>query len=106
MNFMAISVGLSSITTGDIVSLIIAFVLGLLVGYLVKNLVKVGIVVLAIIIILVAIGAISPSTIQHGLMDLGLYASKADDYASKYISLLPYNSIAFIIGFVIGLVKG
>ncbi|AWR95206.1 hypothetical protein DFR85_11960 [Acidianus brierleyi] len=103
---MVSSVGLSSITTSDVVSLIVAFVLGLLVGYLVKNIVKVGIVILAIIIILVAIGAISPSSIQHGLMDLGVYATKAEDYASKYVSLLPYNSIAFIIGFVIGLVKG
>lgn len=106
MNIMAVDVTLSSITTSDVISLIIAFILGLLVGFLVKNLIKVGIIVLAIIIILVAIGAISPATIQHGLMDLGVYATKAEDYSSKYVSLLPYNSIAFIIGFVIGLVKG
>ncbi|BDC19420.1 hypothetical protein [Acidianus sp. HS-5] len=94
------------ISTTDVVSLVIAFVLGLLVGILIKKIFQIGIVILAIIIILVAIGAVSPSTIEHGLITLGQEASKAESEASSYIKLLPYNSIVFIIGLVIGLIKG
>ncbi len=94
------------ISTTDILSLVIAFVLGLLIGILIKKIFQIGIIILAIIIILIAIGAISPSTVEHGLIALGQEASKAESEASAYIKLLPYNSIAFIIGLVIGLIKG
>jgi hypothetical protein len=94
------------IPTTDVLSLVIAFVLGLLVGILIKKIFQIGIIILAIIIILIAIGVISPSTVEHGLITLGQQASKADSEVSSYIRLLPYNSIAFIIGLVIGLIKG
>ena len=94
------------ISTTDVLSLVIAFVLGLLVGILIKKIFQIGIIILAIIIILVAIGAISPSTIEHDLIILGQEASKAESEVSSYIGFLPYNSIAFIIGLVIGLIKG
>ncbi|MCY0884162.1 MAG: hypothetical protein OWQ50_10530 [Acidianus infernus] len=94
------------ISTTDVLSLVIAFVLGLLVGILIKKIFQIGIIILAIIIILIAIGVISPSTVEHGLIILGQQASKAGSEVSSYIRLLPYNSIAFIIGLVIGLIKG
>ncbi|WP_187152660.1 hypothetical protein [Acidianus manzaensis] len=99
-------IDLSSITSTDIISIIVSFVLGLLIGLLIRKVIQVGLIILAIIIILIAIGAISPSTVEHALITLGQEASKAQGEASTYIKLLPYNTITFIIGFVIGLVKG
>lgn len=94
------------ITLTDVVSVIIAFVLGLLVGLLIKKVIQIGLIVLAIVIILIAIGLISPSTIEHALMTLGQEASTAKSEMSTYLNLLPYNSIFFIIGFIIGIIKG
>ncbi len=96
----------TSITTTEIISLVVAFVIGLLVGYIVKNAVKIGIAILAIIIVLIAVGALSPSTVEHALVALGQKLAQAEGEVNSYLGYLPYNSIAFIIGFVIGLVKG
>lgn len=94
------------ISTSEILSLAIAFVLGLLIGLLIKKIFQIGIIILAIVIILIAIGAISPSTVEQGLIALGQQASVVKSEVLSYIELLPYNSIAFIIGLIIGLVKG
>ncbi|MEW9492084.1 MAG: hypothetical protein TQ35_0007800 [Candidatus Aramenus sulfurataquae] len=103
---MSFDLSISSLTTADVISLIVAFVIGLLVGYIVKNAVKIGLAILAIIIILIAIGALSPTTVEHTLVVLGQKLTQAEGEVNSYINLLPYNSIAFIIGFVIGLIKG
>ncbi|EWG06825.1 MAG: hypothetical protein ASUL_07624 [Candidatus Aramenus sulfurataquae] len=103
---MSFDLSISSLTTVDVISLIVAFVIGLLVGYIVKNAVKIGLAILAIIIILIVIGALSPTTVEHALVALGRKLTQAEGEVNGYINLLPYNSIAFIIGFVIGLIKG
>ena len=94
------------ITESQIISLVVAFILGLLIGLLIKKIIQIGLIILAIIIILIAIGTLSPSTVIHGLESLGVYASEAESFVGKELSILPYNSIAFIIGLVIGLIKG
>lgn len=97
---------LTDLTSGSIISLIVAFVLGLLIGFLIKKIVQIGIILLAIIVILIAIGVLSPSTVQNVLIHLGQSASQVEGKVTAYLNLLPYNSIVFIIGLVIGLVKG
>lgn len=94
------------ITESEIISMIVAFILGLLIGLLIKKIIQIGLIIIAIIIILIAIGALSPSTVIHGLESLGVYASSAESFVKSEISILPYNSILFIIGLIIGLVKG
>ena len=94
------------ITETQIISLVVTFILGLLIGLLIKKIIQVGLIILAIIIILIAIGALSPSTVIHGLEGLGVYASKAESFVKGELSILPYNSIVFIIGLIIGLIKG
>lgn len=94
------------ITLTDIASILISFILGLLVGLLIRKAIQIGLIILAIVIILIVIGAISPSTIENALIALGQEASKAQGELSTYLKLLPYNSIFFIIGFIIGIIKG
>ncbi|BFH73891.1 hypothetical protein SJAV_18350 [Sulfurisphaera javensis] len=94
------------ITESQIISMIVAFILGLLIGLLIKKVIQVGLIILAIVIILIAIGALSPSTVIHGLESLGTYAKSAESFVQGELSILPYNSILFIIGLVIGLIKG
>ncbi|MEM1626729.1 MAG: hypothetical protein QXV69_05535 [Sulfolobaceae archaeon] len=94
------------IPLSEIIYLIIAFVLGLLIGLLIKKIIQIGVILLAIVIILLAIGAISPSTIQNALTNIGVYISQAESLANTFKIYLPYNSIAFIIGLIIGLIRG
>ncbi|EZQ01906.1 hypothetical protein CM19_11800 [Candidatus Acidianus copahuensis] len=96
----------SSITTTDIISLIVAFVLGLLIGLLAKKLLSVALIIIAILIVLIAIGALSPTTVEHWLIILGQKVQSAEGDAQGFLKILPYNSIVFIIGFIIGLIKG
>lgn len=97
---------ISSISFGDITSFALAFILGLLVGVLVKRALQFALIVIAIIAILVFMGAISPATIEHWLMTLSQQASSMQSAVYSYFNLLPYNSVAFIIGLAIGLWKG
>lgn len=52
-----------------------------------------------------AIGALSPSTVAHWLQSAGQYVNTAVATADKLKIYIPYDSITFIIGLVIGLLK-
>jgi uncharacterized membrane protein (Fun14 family) len=94
------------IPTSEIAYALVSVLLGLLVGYLVKNIIKIGLTILAIIIILIAIGTISPHTVISGIETVTSYTPQIEEYVSQILTYLPYNSLLFIIGFVIGLWKG
>ena len=100
-------IALPPITKGEIVYAIVSFLLGLLIGYLVKNIIKIGIVLLAIVVLLILIGAISPHTVESFVESTASSAiPQAEHYVTEILTYIPYNSIIFIIGFIIGLVKG
>ncbi|MFP3198056.1 MAG: hypothetical protein RXQ78_06365 [Sulfolobaceae archaeon] len=95
------------VTKSEIVYLIIAFLLGLLIGFLIKNILKIGIVLLAIIILLIVIGVVSPNTVLSFIKTSVITITpEAERYATEALTYLPYNSIFFIIGLVVGLLKG
>lgn len=80
--------------------------LGLLIGLLIRKIITAGLIALAIIILLIATGYLSPTQVEQ--IGQSLLAN-----ASHYILMLeslrvyiPYNSVSFIIGLVIGLAKG
>jgi len=96
----------SNITEAEIVQLVISFLLGLLIGILIRKVLAVAIILLAIVVLLMVAGYVSPQQIEaflnSSLANLQSYAGGAQEI----VNFIPYNSIAFIIGFVIGLVKG
>lgn len=91
---------------GSIVSLVSSLIIGLLIGIIVKKAIQVGIILLILIVLLYAVGIIQPSTINNLISDIGIYGERAYRYASDIKSILPYTSLSFIIGFLIGLWKG
>ena len=100
------SSAVSSVPTSEEVALAVSFVLGLLIGFLIRKVIAVGLILLAIVILLVAAGYLSPTQVEHAVQNL---AANATNYVSTINSVrvyIPYNSIAFVIGFVIGLLKG
>jgi|ECHhosMinimDraft_1075155.scaffolds.fasta_scaffold00299_3 uncharacterized membrane protein (Fun14 family) len=94
------------LTGSQIVVLIATFILGLLIGILVRRIIGVALVLIAIVILLLALGYISPNTVESVLIQIGNSASQALSRASSIKAIIPYSSITFIIGFIIGIIKG
>ena len=94
------------LTLTQIVSILGLFVLGLLVGILIRRLLGVALVLLAIVILAIALGYLSPSTLVTLLHYAGYAMSTAYVKAKELIGAIPYSSLAFIIGLIIGLIKG
>ena len=91
------------LTLTQIVSILGLFILGLLVGVLIRKLLVVAAIILAIVILAVALGYVSPSTVISMFHSLGYTLSEAYSKAQQLIAAIPYSSLAFIIGLVIGL---
>ncbi|GAB6943510.1 hypothetical protein [Vulcanisaeta sp. JCM 14467] len=94
------------LTLTQIVSILGLFVLGLLVGILIRRLIGVALILLAIVILAIALGYLSPSTLVTLFHYAGYAMSAAYSKAQQFIGAIPYSSLAFIIGLVIGLIKG
>jgi uncharacterized membrane protein (Fun14 family) len=77
------------------------FIIGLLAGAVIKKAAKLLIVVVALIIVLVATGVLSLTF--TGLFDEAMkFLPKLYDVGSGWLNVLPYSSIAFLIGLALG----
>ncbi|MEZ0248007.1 MAG: hypothetical protein ABWJ97_01925 [Thermoproteus sp.] len=86
-----------------ILALVVPFIFGLLIGVLIRRLIGVALVLLAILLLAVAVGYISPSTAMDIIQSLGYTAYQAAEKLGILKSMIPYSSLTFIIGLVIGL---
>lgn len=88
-----------------IVPIVAAFIIGLLVGAIIKKVFNLMVLLVALIIVLVATGALSLSF--HDLFDKAMeILPKLYDAGSGWINVLPYTSVSFLLGLAIGLWKG
>jgi uncharacterized membrane protein (Fun14 family) len=84
-----------------LVPVVLPFIIGLLVGAIIKKGLKLMIVIVALIIVLIAAGVVS-------LTFSGLYAAamqflpKLYDLGHGWLNVLPYSSVAFLIGLALG----
>ncbi len=89
-----------------ITALIVPLVIGFLVGVIAKAAVRIGVAIAVIIIILIVLGFLTPGQVIQPLVQLvrsgPTLATKVDQIAGY----LPYASITFIVGFVVGFFKG
>lgn len=88
-----------------LVPVILPLVIGLLVGAIVKRTFQLLIAVVALIIVLVAIGAISLTFQDVYSKSLEILPNLIHTGRS-FFDILPYSSVAFLIGLAIGLWKG
>ncbi len=85
-----------------LVPVILPFIVGLLVGAVIKKALKLLILIVALVIVLVATGILS-------LTFSGLFAQamnflpKVYDLGHGWLNVLPYSSVAFLIGLALGL---
>jgi uncharacterized membrane protein (Fun14 family) len=88
-----------------LIPVILPFIIGLLIGVILKKGFKLLIVVVALIIVLVATGVVSLSF--TGLFDEAMkFLPKLYDVGLGWLNVLPYSSVAFLIGLALGLLFG
>ncbi|KUO40386.1 MAG: hypothetical protein APZ16_05950 [Candidatus Hadarchaeum yellowstonense] len=88
-----------------LVPIVASFIIGLLVGAIVKKAFNLMVLLVALIIVLVATGALSLSF--HDLFDRAMeILPKLYEAGSGWLNVLPYSSVAFLLGLAIGLWKG
>jgi uncharacterized membrane protein (Fun14 family) len=87
-----------------LVPIAVPFVIGLLVGAAVKHAMKLIFILIALVAVLVFTGVISLSF--SGLWSNAIKFLPQLFGAESALNLLPYTSIAFLVGLAIGLLKG
>ncbi|WP_052883173.1 hypothetical protein [Thermoproteus tenax] len=90
-------------TITEILALVVPFIFGLLIGVLIRRLIGVALVLFAILILAVALGYLSPSAAISILQSLGYTAYQAAEKLGVLKSMIPFSSLTFIIGLIIGL---
>jgi uncharacterized membrane protein (Fun14 family) len=84
-----------------LIPVVLPFIIGLLVGAIVKKGFKLLIAVVALIIVLVAIGILSWTF--TGLFDEAMkILPRLYDVGHGWLNVLPYSSVAFLIGVALG----
>ena len=84
-----------------LIPIVMPFIIGLLVGAVIKKAAKLLIVVAALIIVLIVTGVLSLTF--PGLFDEAMkFLPKLYDVGSGWLNVLPYSSITFLIGLVLG----
>jgi len=89
-----------------VVALLVPLVIGFLVGMIAKEALKIGVAIAAIILLLIVTGFITPNQVIQPLVQLVRSGPSLASKVSQIAGYLPYSSLTFIIGFVIGLFKG
>jgi uncharacterized membrane protein (Fun14 family) len=84
-----------------IIPVVLPFIIGLLVGAVIKRALKLIVLVAALIIILVATGILS-MTFSGLFAEAMKILPKLYDLGHGYLNVLPYTSVAFLIGAVLG----
>ena len=88
-----------------IVPVVASFIIGLLVGAIVKKAFNLLVLLIALVVVLVATGALSLTF--HDLFDKAMeILPKLYEAGSGWLNVLPYSSVTFLLGLAIGLWKG
>ncbi len=89
-----------------VVALLVPLILGFLVGIIVKSALKIGIAIAIIILVLIALGVLTPEQVLTPLLTLFRSGSSLVTKVRQVAGFLPYSSITFIIGLIIGFFRG
>ena len=84
-----------------LVPVILPFIIGLLVGAVIKRVLKLMVLVIALVIILIATGILS-LTFSGLFAEAMNFLPKLYDVGRGWLNVLPYSSLAFLIGLAIG----
>ena len=89
-----------------VVALIVPLVLGFIVGYIIKKVLAIGIAIAIMILLLIFLGFIAPDQVLTPI--LGAFRSDGAlvDWVRRVAGYLPYSSLGFIVGLIVGFLRG
>jgi hypothetical protein len=94
------------LNTTFVIAVLVPLVLGFIVGVVIRSMLKIGIALVAIVIILIAIGIVSPSQVIQPLIGLVRSGPALTSAVNRLAGYLPYSSLTFVIGLAVGLLRG
>ena len=94
------------LSTTFIVAAVVTLMIGFNVWVIIKSAFKIGIAIAIILLILIAVGIISPGQILQPLLSFYKSGPNLVAYAQRVAGYLPYSSLTFLIGLAIGFFKG
>lgn len=101
-----LAIGLPSLSAGFLGSILLPLVIGFLIGMLAKKLLSIALILIAILVLLGAGGFVAPD-IFAPVMNIGMNNLPRAISAVRILAgFIPYSSIAFLIGAVLGFLKG
>ena len=94
------------ISTTFVVTAIIPLAIGFVIGLLIRMMAKIGIVVAALVLLLIIAGFLSPDQVLKPLIGFLKSGSAVEGWIRRVAGYLPYASVTFIVGAIIGFLKG
>jgi hypothetical protein len=94
------------LSTTFLAALLVPLILGFLVGIIAKGLLKVGIAIALLVIVLIAIGTITPAQVIGPVVALFRSGQALTTKVDAIAGYLPYSSVTFLLGLVVGFFKG
>jgi uncharacterized membrane protein (Fun14 family) len=88
-----------------LIPIVLPFIIGLLVGVVIKRGLKLLVVVVALIIVLIATGIVS-LTFGDLYATAMQFLPRLYDLGNELLNILPYSSVAFLIGLALGFLFG
>lgn len=94
------------LSTTFLAALLVPLILGFLVGIIAKGLLKVGIAIALLVIVLIAIGTITPGQVIGPVVALFRSGQGYTTKVDQITGYLPYSSVTFLVGLVVGFFRG
>ena len=95
-----------ALSTTFIVTVILPLAIGFVIGLLIRQMAKVGIVIAALLLLLIVAGFLSPEQVLKPLIGFLKSSSDAKAWVTRVAGYLPYASVTFIVGLVVGFLMG
>ena len=89
-----------------IIGLIVPLVLGFIVGLIIKKVLKVGIALVVIALLLIFLGFLVPDQVLAPILGAFRSGGALVDWVRRVAGYLPYSSLGFVVGAVVGFLKG
>jgi len=89
-----------------VVELFLPLLIGFGVGLLIKKFLAMGVIVAVVVALLIIAGSLSPDQVLKPLIGFLKSSSTVEAWLTRVAGYLPYSSATFIIGLIVGFLKG
>ncbi len=94
------------LSTTFLAAVLVPLIIGFLVGVIAKGVMKVGAAIALLVIVLIAVGTITPDQVIGPIVAFFRSGQAYTTKVSQISGYLPYSSLTFILGLVVGFFRG